>query len=135
MTSFHNIGTIRAQVINTDYKICILGTHENIHFKSRLINISAGSLELIIKPAPMNKSLGENTIKIDPEDTTIRAFLEVETETFSLLRQSLHSQKKLNAVIHLRLDTPLTLSDQGDLIINGPIQAKILECEFTRNFI
>ena len=135
MAGFHSIETIRAQVINTDYKISILGTSETIQFKSRLINISAGSLELIIKPAPINNSLGANTIKIDPEDTTIRALLEVETETFSLLRQSLHSQKKLNAVIHLKLDTSLTLSDQGDLIINGLIEAQILDCEFTRNFI
>jgi len=135
MAGFHSIETIRAQVINTDYKISILGTSETIQFNSRLINISAGSLELIIKPAPINNSLGANTIKIDPEDTTIRALLEVETETFSLLRQSLHSQKKLNAVIHLKLETSLTLSDQGDLIINGPIEAQILDCEFTRNFI
>jgi len=94
MAGFHSIETIRAQVINTDYKISILGTSETIQFNSRLINISAGSLELIIKPAPINNSLGANTIKIDPEDTTIRALLEVETKTFSLLKQSLHSQKK-----------------------------------------
>ena len=75
-----------------------------------------------------------NNVEIDPDDTTIRAFLEVGEETFSLLRQSLHSQKKLNAEVHLRLDTILTLSDQGDLIINDPIKARILDCEFSRNF-
>lgn len=134
MASFHNIQTIRAQVINTDYKIAIIDQSENVQFKARLINISAGYLELLIRPPLIGKTSEENTIKIDPDDTTIRAFLGVEQETFALIRQSLHSVTKINAVIQLKLSTPLTLSDQGDLIIEDPIEASILECEFTRNF-
>mgnify|MGYP003338170633 CR=1 FL=1 len=105
MTSFHNIETIRAQVINTEYTISVTHKSEDVQFKARLINISAGYLELLVKPAQIEKNSGENWVKIDPDDTTIRAFLEVEKETFSLLRQTLHSQKNLNSVVHLRLDT------------------------------
>ena len=134
MTSYHNIETIRAQVINAGYSFSITDRSEDVQFKARLINISAGYLELLVKPAQIEKRSRENTVKIDPDDTTIRAFYEVGKETFSLLRQSLHSQKKLNAEVFLRLDTTLTLTDQGDLIINDPIKAHILDCEFSRNF-
>ena len=134
MTSYHNIETIRAQVINAEYSFSITNKSEDVQFKARLINISAGYLELLVKPAQIEKISRENTVKIDPDDTTIRAFYEVGKETFSLLRQSLHSQKKLNAEVLLRLDTTLTLTDQGDLIINDPIEAHILNCDFSRNF-
>ena len=134
MTSYHNIETIRAQVINAEFKFSITDKSEDVQFKARLINISAGYLELLVKPAQFEKISRKNTVKIDPDDTTIRAFLEVGKETFSLLRQSLHSHKKLNAVVHLSIDTTLTLSDQGDLIINDPIEAHILNCDFSRNF-
>lgn len=134
MTSYHTIETIRAQVINTEYRFSVTDKSEDIQFKARLINIGAGYLELLVKPAQIEKISGENTVGIDPDDTTIRAFLEVGKETFSLLRQSLHSQKKLDAEVRLRLDTTLTLSDQGDLIINDPIKAHILNCEFSQNF-
>ena len=134
MTSYHKIETIRAQVINAEFKFSITDNSEDVQFKARLINISAGYLELLVKPAQSGKISRKNTVKIDPDDTTIRAFLEVGKETFSLLTQSLHSQKKLNAEVHLRLDTTLTLSDQGDLIINDPIEAHILNCDFSRNF-
>lgn len=134
MTSYHKIEIIRAQVINAEYRFSITDKSEDVQFKARLINISAGYLELLVKPARIEKISGGNEVKITPDDTTIRAFLEVGQETFSLLRQSLHSQKKLNAEVLLRLNTTLTLSDQGDLIINDPITAQILDCEFSRNF-
>ena len=84
MTSYHNIETIRAQVINAEFKFSITDKSEDVQFKARLINISAGYLELLVKPAHFEKISRENTVKIDPDDTTIRAFLEVGKQTFSL---------------------------------------------------
>ena len=80
---------------NTDFP---LQTNQRMYNLKLDSLIYAGYLELLVKPAQIEKISVENQVKIDPDDTTIRAFLEVGQETFSL-RQSLHSQKKLNAEV------------------------------------
>ena len=93
MTSYHNIETIRAQVTNAEYRFSITDKSEDVQFKARLINISAGYLELLVKPAQIEKISRENTVKIDPVDTTIRAFHEVEKETSSFKAVSAFSKE------------------------------------------
>ncbi|MEK9692533.1 MAG: hypothetical protein VW235_06310 [Rhodospirillaceae bacterium] len=134
MAEFHTSSVIRAQITTIDYKIGLTSDVDSLCIRSRLINISAGTFEVILTRSTPNLGEKINEVIIEPEDTTIRAKLTIQEDKFTRLINSLHSEKRLNAVVEALIDATLTLSDQGDLIIDHSINTKITNFDFKRNF-
>jgi hypothetical protein len=131
---FQEINVMRSQVLSAQYEISILSAQETFFLKSRLINISAGHLEIYLVPADEEGTSEKNQIVIRPDDTTIRANLRLDPRVFTRVRNSFNSVRHSNIIAEAKLDTCLTLSEQGDLIIEEPVRANILDFTLTRTF-
>lgn len=102
---------------------------ETIRIGSSLINIARGTCVLNICGAqePI-KDLGN--LKIEIERSIITATLNLQKEKFNSVKNLFENTKGRTPLINLLIDTKLTISSSGDLVIEEELCSRIIDAEF-----
>lgn len=102
---------------------------EKIRIGASLINIARGTCIINICVAQKStKDLG--SLKIEIERSIITATLNLQRETFESAKNLFENTKGRTPLINLFIDTKLTISSSGDLVIEEELSSGIIDAEF-----
>ena len=102
---------------------------ETIRIGSSLINIARGTcvINICVAQEPP-KNLG--SLKIETERSIILATLNLQKEKFNSAKSLFQNTKGRTPLINVFIDTKLTISSSGDLVIEEELCSGIIDAEF-----